>query len=51
MKPYGMSSGKFAFRQMFQKRHLSRQGSSSERRGVKKSVRQQARREFRDCFE
>ena len=39
MRPYGLESGKFRYRQIFAKKHLSRSGSRSERRVVKKAAR------------
>jgi hypothetical protein len=44
MKPYGLESGKFSYRQMFQKRNQSRSGNILRERMVRKSARQQARR-------
>ena len=47
MKPYGLGSGKFVYRNMFQKEHQSRQDNRLQKRSIKKSARQQARLELR----
>ncbi len=39
MTPYGLGSGKFAYRQMFGKKNQSRQGNQRGQRVVKKAVR------------
>lgn len=51
MRPYGLGSGKFAYRQMFEKKNQSRQGNQKVQRAVKKGVRQQSRRELWGCDE
>lgn len=44
MRPYGLASGKCMYRQLFQKKHQSRQGNRTIKRVVKKAARQQGRR-------
>jgi hypothetical protein len=46
MRPYGFASGNFFYRQMFEKKHQSRQGNVAQKRAVKKAARQQARCEL-----
>ncbi len=48
MTPYGLGSGKFSYRQMFDKKNQSRQGNRQVQRAMKKASRQQARRELWD---
>ena len=48
MKPYGCESGTFAYRQLFEKKHQTRQGNRSIKRAVKKTARQHARRDLRE---
>jgi hypothetical protein len=43
MKPYGIESKKFSYRQIFDKKHQSRPGNQAEKRGVKKAARRQSR--------
>jgi hypothetical protein len=49
LRPYGLESGKFSYRPLFQKKHQSRQGRRAVKRAVKKAARQRARRELRTC--
>jgi hypothetical protein len=46
MRPYGLGSGKFSYRQMFQKKHQSRLGNRLMKRAVKKAARRLARYEL-----
>ena len=39
MRPYGLPSSHFSYRQMFQKKHGSRQGRRAEDRAAKKAAR------------
>jgi len=48
MKPYGLESGKFSYRQMFQKKHQFRQGNRAVERAVKKTARQQAQHHLQE---
>lgn len=46
MKPYGRESGNFVYRQLFHKKHQTRQGNCTIKRAVKKTARQHARRDL-----
>jgi hypothetical protein len=39
MKPYGRVSGKFSYRQLFKKKHASRQSNQIQERATKKAAR------------
>lgn len=49
IRPYGLGSGKFAYNQMFLKKHGSRPGNRAVKRSAKKSARQRAQRELCEC--
>ena len=51
MRSYGLASGKFSYRQLFQKKRQSRPGNRRVKRTVKKTVRQRARRELQENAE
>lgn len=44
MRPYGLMSGKFMYRQLFQKKHQARQGNRALKRAINKAARQHGRR-------
>lgn len=51
MRPYGLEEHGFAYHQMFQKRHRSREGNRRLDRSVKKAARQRARIYLRESQE
>lgn len=46
LRPYGLESMNFWYRQIFTKKHQSRQQNCAVKRAVKKAARQQAQREL-----
>jgi hypothetical protein len=48
IRPYGLESSSFSYRQMFQKKHQTRLENRSVKRSVKKSARQQAKQQMRE---
>jgi hypothetical protein len=50
MRPYGLGAGKFSSLQMFQQSRSRSTAGLRERRGPKKTTRQQAHRSLREAF-
>jgi hypothetical protein len=50
IRPYGLASGKFSYRQMFQKKKQARRGNRAVERAVKKAAHQQVRQHLLDNY-